>query len=261
MKVRDVAAIIEDYAPVALQEEYDNCGLNVGNYDDEVTGVLLCVDVTEAVLEEAVSKGANMIISHHPLLFHPLKCLTDSDAAQRITRRALIAGISLYAAHTNLDSTVGGMSHFLGHKLGLKGMSVLAPHSEGSVTGYGVLGELYVPMGAVEFLEFVRRELRCGCIRHSELCRSEVSFVALSTGSGGSFIRSAMARGADIFISADFRYNDFFIPDSKLIVADVGHFESEYCAIDLLFDIITKKISTFAVHKSVNSVNPVNYLV
>ena len=114
VKVKDVAAAIEAFAPLSLQEEYDNSGLNVGDYEAGVTGVLLCVDVTESVIDEALSLDANLVVSHHPLLFHPLRQLVDADFTQRIVRRALLAGISLYAAHTNLDSAAGGMSFYVG---------------------------------------------------------------------------------------------------------------------------------------------------
>lgn len=259
--VRDIADIIEDFAPLYLQEEYDNAGLNVGGYDSVVSGVLLCVDFTEEVLEEAIERGCNLIVAHHPVLFHPLRQVIDADHNQRIVRKALIAGVSLYAAHTNLDSATGGMSHFLGGKLGLSGMSILSSESEESITGFGVVGKLKQPVPAKDFLQEIKQKLNCGCIRHSALVKEKISTVALSTGGGRSLITKAMAEGADIFISSDFHYSDFFTPDGRMIVADVGHFESEYCAIELLYDIITKKIPTFAVHKSERSANPVNYLV
>lgn len=256
-----VAGIIEDFAPLHLQEQYDNSGLNVGDYDAGVTGVLICVDFTEAVLNEAIDKGCNLIVSHHPLLFHPLKQVIEGNHIQGILRKALTTGISLYSAHTNLDCATGGMSHFLGRKLGLTSMSILSSESKESVTGFGVVGKLEKPVTVKDFLQSIKKYLHCGCIRYSDAGSSRnISTVALSTGSGGAFIGKAIAAGADIFVSADFRYNDFFSPGGKTIIADVGHFESEYCAIELLYDIITKKIPTFAVHKSERSSNPVNYL-
>ena len=237
MKVREVAGAIEEFAPLGLQESYDNSGLNVGSPDAEVSGVLICVDVTDEVVDEALAVGANLVVSHHPLLFHPLRRLVGGDPAQRIAARCMIAGISLYATHTNLDSADGGN------------------------TGYGVVGELAEAVPILRFLSEVKRSLRCGAIRYSPLCRNTVSRVALSTGAGASLIEAAAGAKADVYLSADFKYNDFFTPDGRLVVADVGHFESEYCAIDLLYDIITKKIANFAVRKSERSVNPINYLV
>lgn len=259
--VKDVADIVEEFAPLGLQEEYDNAGLNVGDYGSVVSGILICVDFTEEVLGEAIDRGCNLIVSHHPLLFHPLRQVVGADHIQRIVRGALLAGISLYAAHTNLDSATGGMSHYLGGKLGLSGMRLLSPEPEGSATGVGVVGRLAEPMPAGDFLLKIKQALGCGCIRHSALVKEKISTVAISTGAGRSYIGKAADAGADLFISSDFRYNDFFVPDGRMIVADVGHFESEYCAIELLYDIITKKIPTFAVHKSERSANPVNYLI
>lgn len=261
MKVKEVAALIERFAPLAWQEEYDNCGLNIGSYEAEVTGILLCVDVTEAVLDEAKSLGANLVVSHHPLLFHPLRQLVDADYVQRVAARAVREGISLYAAHTSLDSAPGGMSFRLGEILGLTDMELLDPRADGSGSGFGVVGRLAAPCPMRDFLKQVQQRLSVGAIRHSALSRDAVQRVALCTGAGGSLIRRAMDSGADLYLSADLRYNDFFVPESGMVIADVGHFESEYCAIALLHDIITKKIATFAVHKSEHSINPVNYLV
>ena len=182
MKVREVAGAIEEFAPLGLQESYDNSGLNVGSPDAEVSGVLICVDVTDEVVDEALAVGANLVVSHHPLLFHPLRRLVGGDPAQRIAARCMIAGISLYAAHTNLDSADGGMSHALGCRLGLRDMRLLCPHAPGGHTGYGVVGELAEAVPILRFLTEVKRSLRCGAIRYSPLCRNTVSRVALSTG-------------------------------------------------------------------------------
>ena len=190
MKVREVAGAIEEFAPLGLQESYDNSGLNVGSPEAEVSGVLICVDVTDEVVDEALAVGANLVVSHHPLLFHPLRRLVGGDPAQRIAARCMIAGISLYAAHTNLDSADGGMSHALGRRLGLRDMRLLCPHAPGGHTGYGVVGELAEAVPILRFLSEVKRSLRCGAIRYSPLCRNTVSRVALSPGAGASLIES-----------------------------------------------------------------------
>lgn len=260
IRIRDIAGVIEDFAPLYLQEDYDNCGLNLGNYRDRTEGALLTLDVTERVLEEAMAKGANLIISHHPLLFHPLKNITDSNATQRIVRKALTYGLSVYCAHTNLDNAPGGMSWHLGSKLGLKDMKVLVPDLRWPEAGLGVVGELDEEMWVDEFFEFIKSKLGCRYLRHSDVCVQRVGKVALSTGSGGSLIKAAMEQGVEVFVSSDFRYNDFYVPDRRIVAIDAGHFETEYCAVELLFDIIRKKLPTFALHKSETSVNPVNYI-
>ena len=199
MKIRDVATVIEEFAPLQLQETYDNSGLNIGFPDAELTGVLICVDVTETVVDEAIGHRANLIVSHHPLLFHPLRRIVGADASQRIAARCLIAGISLYAAHTNLDSADGGMSFRLGQLLGLQNMRTLKPNPETvPESGFGIVGEL--PGRARPTLEFLRetkRLLNCGAIRYSALCRETVSRIALCTGAGASMIEDAVAAGAD----------------------------------------------------------------
>lgn len=262
MTVRDVVGVVEEFAPLSYQDGFDNCGLTAGDFNAHVTGVLLCVDVTENIVDEAIEKGANLIISHHPIIFHSLKQINGADFVQRIIYRSIRHGISLYAAHTNLDSAIGGLSFRDGEMLGLQNMQLLAPRGDQKETfGYGVVGELSENADVYDFLSQVKRVFKLGVLRHSEICKSSIRRVALSSGSGASLIPAAMEAGVDLFLAADFKYNDFFTPDGQIIIADIGHFESEYCAIDLLYDIITKKISTFVVHKSERSINPVNYLM
>lgn len=260
VKVKEVVAAVEEFAPRNWQESYDNSGLNIGNPEAPVSGVLLCVDVTDAVVDEALALGDNLIVSHHPLMFHPLRQITGGDYIQRLVERCIKNDIALYAAHTSLDSAPGGMSFRMAHMLGLENVSVLVPRADGT-TGFGVMGELPRETDAAEFLGRVKTVFNCPVIRHSELCRPTVRRIAVSSGAGGSFIGDASRAGAELYVSADFRYNDFFTDGNGIIVADLGHFESEYCAIDLLYDIITKKIATFALHKSKYSFNPVHYLV
>lgn len=262
MKVKDIIDVIEQCVPLSAQESYDNAGLIVGDTDAQISSALLCVDVTQEVLDEAISVGAGLVISHHPIIFNSIKRLTDSNYVERIVARALRNGVALYAAHTNLDAIRGGMSYRLADILGVKNVELLAPsRGEGSDIGFGVVGELEYELDTVEFMQFIKRRLNLTIVRHSDVTVQRVKRIALCTGSGASLIGVAKGAAADIYIAADFKYNDFMEADSSIVVADIGHFESEYCAIDLLYDIITKKISTFALRKSVNSRNPVNYLV
>ena len=260
MKVREIAAAIEEFAPLGLQESYDNAGLIVGRYDDEVHKALLAVDVTEAVIAEAVAEGCDMIITHHPIVFHPLKRFNSATYVERCVEEAIRRGIVLYAAHTNLDSAVDGMSWRVAQMLGLQNISVMQPTSaEG--TGFGVVGELSVAENSVDFMQRVMRTFDVKALRHSDIVKSEISRVAICTGSGGSLIGEAQKSGADIYLTADLKYNDFMRHENAIILADMGHFESEYCAIQILFDILSKKLPIFAVRKSVCSSNPVNYML
>ena len=260
MKVRDITSLIEAFAPLSLQESYDNSGLIVGRADDEVHNILLAVDVTEEVIAEAVSEGCDMIITHHPIIFHALKRFNSASQTERCVEEAIRRGIVLYAAHTNLDSTPQGMSWRVGEMLGLEQMEVLQPTSaEGA--GFGVVGQLPSAVPAEEFMREVMERFGVKALRHSDTVKEKVQRVAICTGSGGSLIDEARRSGADIYLTADLRYNDFMRHENAIILADMGHFESEYCAIQILFDILSKKIPIFAVRKSVRSRNPINYTI
>ncbi len=284
MKVKDIIAPLEEFAPLALKESYDNPGLLTGHPEMEVTGALLCVDVTADALREAISLNANLVIAHHPVIFHPLRSITGRSNVEEVVIEAIKHDIAIYACHTNLDRARGGMSHALAKILGLAGIVVLDPEerfglksgeeevladpsvkTDGNLdcaqVGFGAVGELPEPVPPLDFLRRVARRLNTGCIRHSSPLEGNVRRVALITGAGGEGLEKAIEAGADVFLSADLRHDRFLAAEGRILLADIGHFESEFCAIDLIHDIISKKITNFALHKSVNSRNPVNYLV
>lgn len=294
LKIEDVVAPLEEFAPLAYQEEFDNSGLLVGHPDNEVTGALLCVDVTEDVLREAARLEARLVISHHPVIFHPLRRLNGRGHVEKVVEHALREGIALYACHTNLDSTPGGMSWRLADMLGVGNLRTLDPHDriatirpkqepgqgsgqgwkqepgqgrehepgqENARPGFGVIGTLPGQVDPLDFLRHVQDKLRIEAIRHSDIPPGKIDRVALCTGSAASLIPTARDAGAELFMAADFKYNDFAAASGELIVADIGHFESEFCAIELMYDVISKKIANFALHKSEGSRNPVSYLV
>ncbi|MBQ9138463.1 MAG: Nif3-like dinuclear metal center hexameric protein [Alistipes sp.] len=263
MKIREITDCIEAFAPLSLQESYDNAGLIVGRLDDELRGgVLLAVDVTEQVIEEALELGCGMIITHHPIVFSPLKRFNSASVVERCVESAIKHSIALYACHTNLDSVKGGMSWHLGQMLGITDMQTLEPSRTDASVGFGVVGALPEPMGTNSFFALLRTTLGCKAIRHSKVVKDSVQRVAICTGAGGSLIEQAAASGCDIYVTADLKYNQYYLPDGRFTLCDVGHFESEYCAIDLLFNILadfSKKISTFALYKSAKSENPMYY--
>jgi len=259
MKLKEITATIEAFAPLALQEPYDNSGLQYGDPDMDVTSALLCVDATEDVLAEAEAIGANLVISHHPIIFHPLRSIGTRNNVDRVVARAIRTGIAIYAAHTNLDRAAGGMSHALARKLGLQNISTLDPES-GS-TGFGAVGELSAPTDAMDFLRGVKRTLGIGCIRHSEPPKKKVRKIALITGAGGDGLEKAIDAGADAFLSADLRHDRFLAARGRILLADVGHYESEFCATELIYEVISKKIANFALHISAKERNPVDYLI
>ncbi len=285
MKIKEIVAAVEEFAPLGLQEEYDNAGLIAGDADAEVAGAVVCVDVTEEVVDEAVRLGAGLVVAHHPVIFRPLKALTGRTNVEKVVMKAVRENVAIYAAHTNLDRARHGMSWVLAGRLGLENVSVLDPeerfglkpgdgegHCEPSVKtdgnieldaqiGFGAVGELPGPMGAMEFLGEVRRRLGVGCVRHSAPPRETVRRVALIAGAGGDGLERAIDAGADVFLTADLRFDRFHAATGRILLADVGHFESEFCAIDLICDVISKKMPNFALHKSVSGRNPVGYLI
>lgn len=261
MIIKQITDVIERFAPLGWQESYDNAGLIVGRADDEVHKALLAVDVTDEVLDEAEAEGCDLVITHHPIVFHAMKRFNSADPVQRCVERAIRSRIALYACHTNLDSAPGGMSWRLAEMLGVGELAVLQPSEAGEGVGFGVVGDLPEAVDTVEFMRFIQKRLGVSVIRHSDIAASAVRRVAVCTGAGASLIGDARRAGADLYITADMKYNDFMTPDKALTVADIGHFESEYCAIRLIFDILSKNLCTFAVRKSERSRNPVNYLV
>ncbi len=255
LKIKDITTALEDFAPLATQEAYDNAGLITGTPDAEATGALLCVDVTEAVLDEAMAAGVNLVVAHHPLIFHPLKSLARGSNVECMVMKAVRNDIAIYACHTNLDRAHHGVAYDLAHKLGLR--NVVQGLDD---TGFGAIGDLPEPMAAEEFLRDVKSTLGVGCIRHSAPCKEVVRRIALINGAGGDGLEQAIAMGADVFLTADLRHDRFLAAYGRILLADIGHYESEFCSVGLMFDIITKKFPNFAVRPSANATNPVNYL-
>lgn len=259
IKISDITTVIEEFAPLSAQESYDNCGLILSDADAEIDSALLCVDVTEDVVDEAIELGCKMIISHHPLIFHPIKQITTNSYIERAILKAIKNSISIYACHTNLDKVDQGLSYVLAHMMGMQNIKTLLPQANGD--GFGAVGELSNEVDPIEFLHSLKELFNLKVIRHSDIVKDKIKRIAVCSGSGASHINDAKSVGADLFIAADFKYNDFFNADKQIIVADIGHFESEYCAINTLFKVIRKKMPTFALHKSKYGKNPVNYIV
>lgn len=363
MKVGELCNIIEKYAPLRYQESYDNCGLQIGDASQEVRGVLITMDVTEEVVEEAVKKGCNFIMAHHPLIFRGLKKLTGGDYVQRSVIKAVKEEICIYACHTNADKIHDGVSFKLANKLGLTNCKVLSPeyenllklvtfvpashtndvisalHATGAGTcgnydccsfrhegtgsfrankdcnpyvgnrgeiheekenrieiilkpelkssvisallkshpyeepafdiielknryctgGLGVVGDLREPIKSEIFLANLKETLG-SVIRHTELTTPTISRVALCGGSGAEFLQKAINERADIFISADFKYHQFFDAEKRIIIADAGHFETEQFIKESFFELISKNSANFAIHLTEYKTNPIKYL-
>lgn len=260
VKVREISAAIEEFAPRHLQESYDNAGLQVGDPEGSVTGVLLCLDVTEEILKEAEARECNLIVSHHPLIFKGLKDLTGVNPTQRIVIEAIKRGISIYSAHTNLDSAWDGVSHEMARRLNITEISVLEPQPSDPRNGLGVVGNIS-PTPKIEFLRKIKETFKVQALRYSTQSPALViRKVALCGGAGASLISSSVARKADILITGDVRYHDFTTYGHEIIIADIGHYESELCSREILFRIIHGSFPDLGVYFSETETNPIKIL-
>ncbi|MBL7712157.1 MAG: Nif3-like dinuclear metal center hexameric protein [Chitinophagaceae bacterium] len=364
MKVAEIIRLFDAYAPFRYQESYDKSGLQVGDPNDTVTGALLSLDITEAVLDEAIEKGCNLIIAHHPVIFSGIKNLTGRNYVQRVVQKAIKHDINLLAVHTNLDNMRQGVNQRIAERLGLQDTRILAPlsgnllklctyvptaqaehlrtalfaagaghigqYSECSFsstgsgtfrgskdskpfigtaggaqekvqedkievlvpvhlknrveqalvaahpyeevafdwlqlqnhnpeTGAGMTGSLPLPVPATEFLALLKKQMKAGMVRHTALTDKAVQKIAVCGGSGSFLLKDAIAAGADVFVTADFKYHQFFDAEGKILIADIGHFESEQFTVEIFDDILKKKNVTFAVLLSTLDTNPIKY--
>lgn len=364
MKIKDIVKVLEAHAPKSLQESYDNVGIQVGNAEQEVTGVLLTLDCTEEVVAEAHKKNCNLIIAHHPVIFGGLKRIAGNSYVERVVRDAIKNDITIYAAHTNLDNVKDGVNKKICDKLGLENCEVLASkkgevsklavfvpeaqavtvreaifkagagvigaydscsfnisgkgtfragdgtapfvgkqgelHEENEVrletivpnylaskviaamvdvhpyeevaydlyplsntnqmVGSGMIGEIAGGMKTNKFLDHIKSTFNAGCVRYTNILTDTVKRVAVCGGSGSFLLSRAIAAGADIFITADFKYHQFFDAEDKIVIADIGHYESEQFTTEVFADILKENFPTFAVHFTETNTNPINYL-
>lgn len=260
IKVSDISGVIEEFAPCHLQEHYDNTGMQVGNPDQPVSGVLLCLDITSDILAEAQERGCNMIICHHPLLFGGIKHIVPSDERGRIVMNAIKAGISIYAAHTNLDRASDGVSYEIANTLNLMDIKVLSPDVHNSQEGLGVIGNI-VPMPALAFLRQLKEEFSVGCLRYSQAQpRLTVRRVAVCGGAGASLIGEAIRHHADVFVTGDVKYHDFTSYAGRILIADIGHYESELCTRKIFAGILRERFPELTTYFADNEVSPINYM-
>ncbi len=364
MKLKEITSYIESFAPLAFQEDYDNAGLIVGNPQQDITGVLITVDVIEEVVDEAITKGLNLILAHHPIIFSGLKKITGKNYIERVVIKAIQNDIAIYAAHTNLDSVWGGVNSRIADKLDLMNQRILSPisgeliklvyfvpteqadatrdavfsagagvignydqcsynlegkgsfragnntnpfvgnkgeiHFENEVrvetifpkylknkvvsalikshpyeevaydlyplqndydrAGLGIVGELKQEITESQFLQKLKEVFSADCIRHTKLLNKPIKKVAVCGGSGSFLLKNAINANADIFVSGDFKYHQFFDAENKIVIADIGHFESEQVTKELFYELLTKKFPKFAIRLTEINSNPINYL-
>lgn len=259
MKVGDIIGAIEAFAPLGIQEHWDNSGLVIGSPEDEVHGVLVGFDCTPELIDEAAACGADLVVTHHPLIFRGLKRINREDPVGQAVIKAVQAGIAVYAAHTTADKVLAGVSGAMARRLGLQDIRILAPEADG--VGLGAVGDLPEPLSADEAVRRVKACFGLRCIRTSKPVSCPISRVAMCGGSGADLIDAARAAGAQLYLSGDISYHRFFTPEG-FMVADIGHFEGEVEIVSILFSLLRKIFPTFAVRISARLAesNPVHCL-
>lgn len=363
MKVKEILSLFDDFAPFAYQESYDNSGLLIGSPEMEVTGILLSIDITEEVIDEAIQFKCNLVVSHHPIIFSGLKKITGSNYTERIVLKAIQNNLSILTSHTSMDAAFLGVNEKICQKIGLKNLKLLSPaegklrklvtfvpkdhilqvkealftagagnigdydccsfNSEGfgsfrasekanpfvgekgkvhlepeirvetvfpvhlqneiisalkkshpyeevaydiyslenkfSKAGFGMTGELEKPMSEEEFLNHLKTVFQCEIIRHTELFGKPVHKIAVCGGSGSFLLNKAIESGANFFVTGDVKYHQFFDTQKKIVIADLGHFESEQFTTEIFYDLIIKKFPKFAIRFSEINTNPIKY--
>lgn len=257
MKIKEVAAALERFAPLPLQESYDNAGLQIGLTEDEnASGALLCLDVTEKVLAEAVEKGCNLVVSHHPLLFRPLRNVTGRTMVGRCVALAIRNGVSIYSAHTNLDNAPGGVNFMMAERIGLANGRFLQP-LKGQEGGSGLIGELPESMPAGDFLKKVAGAFGVEALMHNDWRGDEVRTVALCGGAGDFLLDEAVRQGADAFLTGEMGYHRYFGHEDEILIGVTGHYQSERFTIELLRRILARSCPELRTVVTETNTNPI----
>lgn len=265
MKIKEIIGALERFAPLPLQESYDNAGLQVGLTEAEASGALLCLDVTEEVIREAVELGCNLIVAHHPMLFRPLKHVTDGTQVERCVRLAIQHDITIYAAHTNLDNAEDGVNYRIAEKLGLVDVQMMQQHTvhvgEQNVTaGSGLIGYLPEPEDSLAFLQRVKDVFHVECLMHNELLQRPIHCVALCGGAGSFLIDEAIASEADAFLTGEVGYHHFFGHEQEIQIAALGHYQSEQYTKEIFYSIIGELAPELPLFMTAVDTNPIKYL-
>lgn len=258
----EIVSELERVFPKRLQEDYDNAGVQVFAGDGQITQCLVTLDVTEEVVDEAIALGCNLIVAHHPLIFgRGLLNITPETFVGRIVLKAVKNGVSIYCAHTNADAMPLGTVGVMFEKLGIKEFQMLKLlENEDFECGAGGIGELPKEVSTLDFLKNVKTVFNCGAIRYTEIIKPSVKKIAICPGSGSFLLEEAVRQKADVFLSGDFTYHKFFEADKKILIADLGHFETEIGIKNIFKCILQKKFTNFAVKISDINTNPIKYL-
>lgn len=278
MRIIDIIRVLETIAPLNLQESYDNAGLLTGSGNWECMGILCTLDATEAVILEAKNKGLNLVVTHHPVIFGGLKKINGRNYVEKTVIAAIKNDIAIYAIHTNLDNVIHGVNNRIADRIGLINRQILLPKtlhhtsvegvkepvslvSDNQSIGSGLLGQLPEELDETGFLYMLKTSFELTVIRHTPLSGKKLKKVAICGGSGSFLTGKAIAAGADVYVTADIKYHEFFDANNRILLADIGHWESEQYTTELLIEILQAKFPTFAVLKSGIITNPVNYFL
>lgn len=253
IKVKDIYDFIDEIAPFKTAMDFDNCGLLVGNLDDEVKKVLLSLDINKNVCDEAKEKGANLIISHHPVIFKPLKNLNFESAVSKLIKY----GINAICAHTNLDIANEGVNYYLAKSLNLSNLSSLFLENSCSL---GLIGQLDTQLEAKEFAKFVKKSLKCNGLRYTQVER-KIRKVAVCSGSGGNLIDYAFKNNVDAFVTGEIKHSDIIKANEyQICVVDAGHFKTENLVLEPLKLKLEDKFKSINFELSMRFTDNVMYL-
>ena len=252
---------LEQFAPLPLQESWDNAGLQVGLTEAEVSGALLCLDVNEQIIDEAIRKGCNLVVSHHPLLFRGLKQISGQDYVQRTVIKAIKHDIVIVSMHTNMDNALNGVNWRIAERLGLKDCRFFAQKTvDGVEAGSGVIGEFQQPLAASDFVKQVKDRFGVVCAQCNELLQRPVRKVAICGGAGDFLLDDAVALGADAFITGEMHYHVYFGYEQRIQICVIGHYQSEQFTAEIFRDIIAKECPGVTTFIAETSTNPIVYI-
>ena len=250
---------LEQFAPLPLQESWDNAGLQIGLTEAEVSGALLCLDVTEKVIDEAIAKGCNLVVSHHPLLFRGLKQVSDANDVQRTVRKAIKADICVISMHTNMDNAQGGVNFKIAERLGATPVGSVSPVDPNERIPM-VLAELSQPLQAQAFIALVKERFDVKCAMCNELLQRPIKKVAICGGAGDFMLDEAIAKGADAFITGEMHYHQYFGHEQQIQICVIGHYESEQFTAEIFQDIIRKACPGVRTEIAATNTNPIVYV-
>lgn len=260
MKIKEVTKALERFAPLPLQESWDNAGLQVGLTEAEVSGALLCLDVTCQIVDEAIQKGCNLIVSHHPLIFRKLARLTGEDYVQQAVIKALANSIVIMSMHTNMDNARGGVNFKIAEKMGLHNVHFMSTKMVDELEcGSGVIGEFEEPMAADDFIILLKKAFCVECVEANQLLRRPIKTVAMCGGSGSFLLDEAVEAGADAFLTGEMHYHEYFGREQQIQIAVIGHYQSEQYTSEIFRDIIERECQGVKCFIAETCTNPIMY--